>query len=196
MQPKRVTESRYAERDARDAAAAAASIAVDPTDAAAVKRAQEDAEMRMMAEQVGDSAAAPPPLADLAKQNEAAKSKADFEALAAAAFDALGEPHTKSKQYKTYVKALAKAFCDKLDKEGIKDVETALAGQRSEKVKAELAANAAVKKGVRRCYVLSACLRCLHSARNCVTGAAPFSARLAWALLLLSCSWTVATRSV
>ena len=38
-------------------------------------------------------------------------------------------------------------------------------------VKAELAANAAVKKGVRRCYVLPACLRCRHSAHNCVTGA-------------------------
>lgn len=58
------------------------------------------------------------------------------------------KPHESSKQYKTFVKTLAKALCESLDKDAIKDVETALAGLRSQKVSEALRLAAEAKKGV------------------------------------------------
>lgn len=82
MQPKKVVESRYAARDARDAAAHAAAPKFDPNDPAAAARAQEEAEIRMMQEQMGggDGGAASSKLDEM---SATAKSKADFEAFAA-----------------------------------------------------------------------------------------------------------------
>ena len=45
------------------------------------------------------------------------------------------------------MQVLAKALCEKLEPESIKDVETALAGLRSDKLRAQRAEAAASKKG-------------------------------------------------
>jgi Translation initiation factor eIF3 subunit len=159
LQPKKVAETRYAARDAKDAAAAARAAEVDPHDPAAVKFAQEEAEMRMMAEQIGGGeGAATAGLSKLDEMSEAATSKGDFEAFAKELVDTYGAPHAKSKQYKAFVKAIAKGLCEVLDKDGVKDVETALAGLRSDKVKADLKAAADAKKGASASH--SVCCNC------------------------------------
>ena len=148
MQPKKAVESRYAARDAADAKRAALGGAVDPADPKAAARAQQDAEARMMAEQLGVSGApADTPAAALATANPT--TKADFEAFAHDIFEALAKPHAGGKQYKGFVKALAKELCGVLEAESVKDVETALAGLRSEKLKAARAAAAQKKTGAR-----------------------------------------------
>jgi translation initiation factor 3 subunit J len=100
-----------------------------------------------MAEQLGTNGAGGSAHHELDEMSTSAKSKADFEALAAALCTHFADRHKDSKQYKAFVKVLAKGLCAHLDKDGVKDVETALAGLRSEKVKAELKAAAEAKKG-------------------------------------------------
>lgn len=143
VQPKKVTESKYAAKDRADASVAAASANVDPNDPAAVARAQAEAEMRMFA---GDLAAG-------GGGNELdtmqPKTKTEFEKYADTLVALYGTKHKDSKQYKLFVKQVAKGLCEAMDAEAIKDVETALAGVRSAKLKAAREAAAQGKKGAR-----------------------------------------------
>jgi hypothetical protein len=146
VQPKKVVERRYAAKDAAYAARAAAAEPVDQSNPAAVQRAQEEAEMQLMTEQLGGGAAVS--LSPLTP-----KTKAEFEEYALQVAKEHVDVLKGSKHYKTFVKSLAKELCSHLDKDSIKDVETALAGLRSEMVKAERQALAEARKGA-----LSTCL--------------------------------------
>ncbi|KAL6753943.1 eukaryotic translation initiation factor 3-like protein [Haematococcus lacustris] len=77
------------------------------------------------------------------------KSLKDFEELAATLASRYVVVHRDSKQFKAFLKALFKACCAPLPSSEVKDVETSLAGLRSEKFKAE-AAEAAAKKGTKK----------------------------------------------
>jgi hypothetical protein len=84
--------------------------------------------------------------ASISKMNP--KTNAEFEKYAKTIFDQFCVPHADVKQFKFFVKSLAKMLCEKLDKDAVKDVEAAVCVVRSQKVKAERDAAAAAKKGV------------------------------------------------
>lgn len=139
-----MVESRYAAKDRAAAAAAAAAVNVDPNDRGAVLRAQAEGEMRMFAgDLVGDDGG---PGAELDAMQP--KTKAEFEKYADVLVAAYGTRHKDSKQYKLFVKQVARGLCESLEPEEVKDVETALAGVRSAKLKAAREAKAQEKKGV------------------------------------------------
>jgi hypothetical protein len=73
------------------------------------------------------------------------KSAKDFEDFAAALINKYVAPHAKSAHYKTLVKAVMKGAVRPLDMQQTKDIETAVAGMRSEKLKEKAAAEAAKK---------------------------------------------------
>lgn len=140
MQPKKVLESKYAAKDRVAAAAAAAAAEIDPNDPAAVARAQAEGEMRMFA---ADLSTAPNELDALPKP----KTNGEFETYAATLLRLYGTVHKDSKQYKFFVKQVMRGLCDELDTDGIKDVETSLAGLRSTKLKAARESAAKEKRG-------------------------------------------------
>lgn len=73
------------------------------------------------------------------------KSAKDFDDFATALVNKYLAPHAKSAHYKSLVKAVAKAAIKPLDLQQTKDIETAVAGMRSDKVKEKAAADAAKK---------------------------------------------------
>lgn len=77
------------------------------------------------------------------------KSLKDYEDYAAALVSRYVLIHRDAKNYKAFLKALIKKSCDILPSTEVKDVETSLAGLRSDKFKAEQA-EAAAKKGVKK----------------------------------------------
>eukprot|EP00892_Ulva_mutabilis_P010887 jgi/Ulvmu1/8170/UM040_0067.1 len=143
-QPKKVVESRYAAKDRAAAAAAAAASQIDPTDSAAAARAQAEGEMRMFAADLADDVGG--------NELDALKPKTntEFETYAATLVRLYGTVHKDSKQYKFFVKQVARGLCEALDTDGIKDVETSLAGVRSAKLKAARESAAKEKKGNKR----------------------------------------------
>jgi len=74
------------------------------------------------------------------------KSAKEFEDFGSALVQKYLIPHSKSAHYKTLVKAVAKFALKPLDVQQTKDIETAVAGIRAEKLKEKAAADAA-KKG-------------------------------------------------
>lgn len=74
------------------------------------------------------------------------KSAKEFEDFGSALVQKYLIPHSKSAHYKTLVKAVAKFALKPLDVQQTKDIETAVAGIRAEKLKEKTAADAA-KKG-------------------------------------------------
>jgi translation initiation factor 3 subunit J len=157
LQPKKEVQNKYAARDAAEADRAAAAVSIDPNDRKAAMQAQADSEARLMAEQLGVSTAAPP-AGPVIFGGQEPKSKADFEKYAADVAKHYGAPHAKNKQYRVFVKALTRALCTEMDTEGIKEVETTLAGIRSDKLKEARQAASGAKKGAPRlgfsCFVL------------------------------------------
>lgn len=140
-QPKKTApESKYAAKDREYARRAHGAIGDDPE---SIARAQEEAELAAAQELFGGDAG--PRLETMAP-----KSNADFEEYARALVDRHVLVHAKAKQYKFFVKQLARAICEPLDKDEVKDVETAVASVRSAKVKAEREAAAAAKKGPKK----------------------------------------------
>ncbi len=73
------------------------------------------------------------------------KSAKDFEDFAAALVNKYMAPHAKSAHYKALVKAVVKNAVKPLDLQQTKDIETAVAGMRSDKLKEKAAADAAKK---------------------------------------------------
>jgi translation initiation factor 3 subunit J len=146
LQPKKEVEDKYAARDAADAERAGAAVSIDPNDKKAAMKAQADSEARLMAEQLGVSTTAPPEGLVIFGGQEP-KSKADFEKYAGEVAKHYGAPHAKNKQYRVFVKALVKALCSEMEPEGIKEVETTLAGLRSDKLKEARQAASGAKKG-------------------------------------------------
>uniref|UniRef100_A0A7S3VSN1 Eukaryotic translation initiation factor 3 30 kDa subunit n=1 Tax=Dunaliella tertiolecta TaxID=3047 RepID=A0A7S3VSN1_DUNTE len=71
------------------------------------------------------------------------KTMKEFEQFAAAIVNKYVTVHKDSKNYKGFIKALFKNTCASLSSSDIKDVETSVAGARTEKVKAEQAEAAA-----------------------------------------------------
>ena len=76
----------------------------------------------------------------------APKSVKDFEELARAVVAKYIQPHEKSAHFKALLKALLKCLLATSDVQTVKDLESCLAGIRSDKLKEEKAA-AAAKKG-------------------------------------------------
>lgn len=67
------------------------------------------------------------------------KTVGDFDQLANMIYGGFIVQHTTSKHYKHFAKSLIKAVCEKVTSSEVKDLETCLAGLRSEKMKAEKA---------------------------------------------------------
>lgn len=80
----------------------------------------------------------------------------DFDDFGTALVNKYLAPHAKSTHYKSLVKAVAKAAIKPLDLQQTKDIETAVAGMRSDKVKEKAAADAAKK-----CVSLPSRQKCL-----------------------------------
>jgi hypothetical protein len=98
MQPKKVLESKYADKDRAAAAQAARVAAIDPNDKAAVAQAQAAGEMAMLADMVGGAGR----LNDIDEMDP--KTHADFEKYATAIAERYAAPHKSSKQFKFFVK--------------------------------------------------------------------------------------------
>lgn len=77
------------------------------------------------------------------------KSVKEFEEYAAALVSRYVSVHKDNKNYKAFLKALIKGACAPLTSAETKDVETSVAGLRTDKFKAEQA-EAATKKGVKK----------------------------------------------
>ena len=112
MQPKKVVESKYAEKDRAARAAAARAAAFDPNDKAAAAAAQAAGEMEMIADMMGERGAKneidllPPP-----------GTNTEFETYAKMIVERYAIPHKGSKQFKYFVKQAR--FCTRRTNDGI-----------------------------------------------------------------------------
>lgn len=105
----------------------------------AARRLVEDADLRAAQELFGGE--------DIDLESFAPKSAKDFEQLGRFVSIKFFNPHAKSAHYKLLLKALLKEALQSLEVQQVKDVETSIAGIRSDKLKEEKA-RAASSKGV------------------------------------------------
>ena len=92
----------------------------------------------------------PPGGGDIDLDSFKPKSAKDFEDLASAVVIKYLAPHSKSSHYKTCLKALFRTALAPLTAQETKDVETSIAGVRSEKLKEEKLASASGKKATKK----------------------------------------------
>lgn len=92
----------------------------------------------------------PPGGGDIDLDSFKPKSAKDFEDLASAVVIKYLAPHSKSSHYKTCLKALFRKALAPLTAQETKDVETSIAGVRSEKLKEEKLASASGKKATKK----------------------------------------------
>lgn len=78
------------------------------------------------------------------------KSVKDFEDYAKCLVDRYVISHRENKNFKAFLKAVIKLSCEPLTVQETKDIETAIAGLRTDKVKAEVAAASAKKAGPKK----------------------------------------------